>query len=484
MVVAVADLASEAARLRKEGKSPAQIRFELEGKGYAADEIASHLGTPEVERTAEDRKNSRLFSIREFFDRAGYGGASPQFINILLYLAYSAHPFILPFIGVLNGLRTLLSVVWSGVLQEYAKLHRISKNTIAAAGIVYGFSFLFMAFGLLLKNTLGLVLFALSFLLGTVAVVAYGDLYARFVRDTIRKERMGFFLRTIGTWGVIITAAMILFAGYLLDVYPLGGTPWSMDLFGRVYEMRLYGFLIAFEITAFCFIIAGYVSSLIADTRERRTYSFTQFCREHLRIVRHKIAVFGERPVFLLLLATIVNGVLGIIIGAYSGIAIYQYIAANYGYPFFTIAILYSIAIIASFTGPFFTQVLHRSTGLAPMLVFGTLLAAILPLAIVYKPYVWTFAAALCLHVIGMAIVGVGQSMLAQKIMDEETRRSYFQAQSAVIVIPYLVLIPLVGITAHLLPLHTLLLIAAGGFIGVAMPLYLILVVIGQHQRL
>jgi hypothetical protein len=481
------DVKAEAAKLLKDGRSLAQVRLELESKGFSTDDVAAAISDASQRsidnRTVEERHNSRLLASREVLDRIGYGAATPQFVNILFWLSQQSHPLILPIIGLLNGLKTLLSVIWSSIMQEYSKLHRISKNTIAATGVLFGFMFLFMAFGLLLRGTVGLIIFSASFLIGIIGVVAYGDLYQKFVRDTIRKERMGGFLRSIGTWGVLITAITLLLSGYLIDLFPMAGTPWSFELFGNAYDVTVYGYLLAFEITAFAFILAGYVSSQVTDKREPQKYGFWQFIRENHQIMKHKMAVFADRHVMLLLLATIVSGFLQIIITAYSGIAIYQ-IFENYPWPFFTLAIVYSIAIIAAFTGPFFTQMIHRSTGLAPTLVFGSLLMAVLPLVLVYNPNIAAITAALCVYVIGGAIIGFAQGLLAQKILPEESRQAYFQAQSFVIIIPYIILIPLMAWSTMWLSLETLFLIVAAGMIVVVMPIYFILVAISQRLKL
>jgi MFS family permease len=481
------DVNAEVARLLGEGKAAGQVRVELESKGYSSDDVAdaiAHAARVKVDsRTSEEKRNSRLLATREVFDRVGYGGAAPQFVNIIFWLSQASNPYILPIIGVLNGLKTLLSVVWSSIMREYTKLQRVSKNSIAQAGIIFGFSFLFMSFGIMLGGTAGLWLFAIFFLVGIVGIVAYGDLYQDFARNTIRKERMGGFLRSIAHWGVLITAVTLLIAGYLLDVFPMAGMTW--EFMGM--HLRVYGYLLAFEITAFSFIIAGYVSSLVTDGREERKYPFGKFLGEHYRIVRSKMHVFQDKYVSLLAAAALVSGFLQIIITAYSGIAIYQYLAAHpgtYPMPFFTLALIYAIAIIASFTGPFFTKTIHRSTGLAPTLVFGTLLMAVLPLVLVYNMNIVAIAAALCVYVIGGAITGFAQGVLAQKLMDEETRSAYFQAQSFLIIIPYLILIPLMAVAAMYWPLSTLFLIAAGSLILLVMPIYFLLVVVSQKIRL
>ena len=137
--MAIADIQGEVKRLLAEGKTQSQIRLELEAKGIDADDIneaLAHAGRGQVEaRTAEDKRNSRLLSIKEMLDHVGYGGTAPQFVNILFWISQQSNPYIFAIIGALNGIQALISIVWGGIMQEYSKLHTVSKNVISAAGI-------------------------------------------------------------------------------------------------------------------------------------------------------------------------------------------------------------------------------------------------------------------------------------------------------------------------------------------------------------
>lgn len=449
--------------------------------GALGDRAEGMMGAME-ERVAEERRNTKLLAFREFFDRIGYGGATPQFVNILFWLAHQANPFILFIIGILNGIKTVLSVFFSELLQEYSKMHRVQKRTISQAGIVFGFSFLFMAFGLQLRS---ITLFAVSFLIGTIGIVAYGDLYQRFARDTVRKERAGPFARSIAHWGIIITGLTLLFSGFLLDTFPAGGVLWTFELFGKVFSLQVYGYLLAFEITAFAFILSGYVTSLVTDRREERTYKFTSFFREYTGVLVARVrSVWRQRYVKFLLVAAIVSGILQLAITAYSGIAIYRILEQTYSRPFLPLAVIYTVAIIASFAGPFFTERIHRSTGLTPTLVFGTLLLAILPLVLVYNAHIAAITVALCLYVIGSAIIGFGQGLLAKNLMDEDARHAYFQAQSLLVAVPYIILIPILAWCANAFPLRMLFIATAIGLICVVTPIYFLLVIVSEKSRL
>jgi len=464
----------------QQGQSAAEIRVALEQQGFPSnaiiEELAVHQDVNASERT--HRKNSRIFATRDIFDRVGYGASAPQFVNILLWLVWQTNPFILMIVGILNGVKTLLSIVWSSVLQEYNNLHQFGRQSIATAGIVYGFSFLLLAFAMLIKS---IWVFGFGFLAGAIGIVAYGDLYQRFVHDTLRREHMSRFLRGMAHWGIIVTAASLLFSGYILDWYPITGVP--IEVFGR--QLTGYGFLFMFEITAFAFIISGYVTSFVTDNRQRKIYSFSKFFVDYFTTLKAKTkTLMKTKYVFLLTSASIISGLLQILITSYAGIAIYQLFADTYETPFLLLAIVYIIAIIASFSGPFFTQRIHRSTGLTPTLVFGTLLMAVLPLVLVYNANVVTITMALSLNVIGGAITGSAQGMLARKLLPDQVRHDYFRIQSFVSVIPYLVLIPLLAWIANTFSLSVTFLIVSIGLVFVVMPIYFLLVVQSQHQHL
>ncbi len=433
-------------------------------------------------RAAQDARNSRLLAVRDALDRIGYGAATPQFVNILFYLSAQASPYILLLIGLLNGAKLVLSAVWSALLQECAKLHRFSKRAISAAGVAFGFSFLVLAFAL---NIGAVWLFSIAFLAGTVGVVAYGDLYQQFMRDIIRRERMSAPLRFMVRWGVALTVASLLLTGLLLDAFPMGGVVWTVHAFGRAFSLRAQGYLFAFELTALSFIASGYVTSFVDDSREGGTYPFLAFLREHMGTVRRTSGILWQnRYVALLTLSAIVSGLMQFLVTAYSGIAIYKIFAQRYEMPFLALSVVYAIAVLASFAGPYFTQRVHRSIGLAPTLVFGTLLLAILPLVLAWNANVAAIAAAMCLSVVGGAIVGFAQGLLARKLLADDARHDYFRAQAFALAIPYLLLVPALSWIANTFPFKVTFLIAAAGLVLVVTPLSFWLVVVSEKVRL
>ena len=118
------------------------------------------------------------------------------------------------------------------------------------------------------------------------------------------------------------------------------------------------------------------------------------------------------------------------------------------------------------------------------MLVFGTLLMAILPLTLVFNLHLLAVGLALILSVIGSAIVGLAQGLLARKIMDEETRRQYFMAVGLLMALPYLILVPVGAWLTQFAGMQALFLAIGLGLGIVVMPLYFILVTMASKERL
>lgn len=466
------------ARLSRK-ESPARLRAELIQAGYAEHDVDAAMkhGADDhvVEKSSVDRYNSRLLSIREFIDRIGYGTASPQFINILFYLSGSG----LFLLGLLNGLRTVLSMLITAVAQEYAKVHKVSKGVIVSAGVLFGFSFLLMAAALRLRIVW---LFGFGILLAAIGVVTYGDLYNKLVTETIKREKMGYVLRRMGHYGVLITMLAMLASGWLIDRFP-ESRQLTFSLFGM--KFHVLGYVLSFLLTAIAFIISGYLLSFLKGEREERKYNLVRFVHEHCRMLHgHIKSFFKDKYIMLLIIATVITGLLEILGQSYYGLFIYQHFRHSALGGFLNVGLLYGIAIIASFTGPWFTRKLQRTIGLSPMLVFGTLLTAILPLTLVYNAYFFAVAIALVCSVIGGAIVGVAQGLLARKLMDEATRRKYFMSLGLLVSGPYLVLVPLGALLTYMLGMEALFLLVGLGLAIIVAPLYFILVAMANKQRL
>ncbi len=431
------------------------------------------------------KRNIRLFTIKEFFDRIGYGFSTNQFVNILFYqtiFAAGMGSMALFIVGLFNALKSLLSVILSTVLQEYQKVQQLPKRLLSFSGILFGFSFLFMAFA---RAKASVPLFAASLIVGSIGVVGYGDIYNKLIRDTIKKERMGLFLAKISQYGVLITAVAMLLSGYLMDWIPILGRTFSIELFGKVFSFKAYGYLISFEITAFAFILSGYVLSFVNQKKDDRNYPFKTFLSDYMvSIINNVKPFFANKFIFLLTIASILGGVLQTLGNSYFGIFIYeQFKSIGFG-GFLNVAVIYAIAIVVSVFGPWLTNKIHKSIGFSPMLVFGTMLIAMMPFFAAWSPNIYAITVANALSIIGSSILGVAHGLLARKLLREHEREVYFSSVSIAIVFPYLFLSVIGAFVAHVYGLTLLFKVLVFGLLVVVVPLYIILVVLANKRRL
>lgn len=463
-------------------KTPGQIRLDLLNQGFLPAEIDAsleqHAQGHAEQHTREERANAWLVTSKELLDRIGYGFGNNQFINILFYLLTSN----LLLVGLFVPLKAVLSMLLSSATQAYAAAYRTSRTVMSGAGVLFGFSFLFLAFG---KVTGQAWLFILALLLGSLGVVAYGDLYHRMVRDTIRRERAPKALRWVWSYGILVSAAAMVAAAWLMDLFPTYGSTTTFTLFSTTINLHLYGYVLAFLVTALAFILSGYVLSYVRSSNERPTSNWRTFWQAYRDQVRSSLAVFKRsRYVQLLLIASLLTGLAQVFVSAFAGIFIFETFRYEHFQGFMNVAAVYAPAVLIAFIGPYFSRRVHRSIGLSPTLVFGTLLSAFLPAILYFKPYLPNIIVANVCAVIGAAMVGISQDLLTKKLLAEHEREQYFRAASIVVALPYLLLIP-VGAWA----------VATFGmqlfFVGLAVllacvvaPLYVLLVGLSHRERL
>ncbi|MFH1917015.1 MAG: MFS transporter [Nanoarchaeota archaeon] len=372
----------------------------------------------------------KVFSWKEVLDRIGYGFVTHQFINILLYMIGAGYFLI----GLLNGLRSLLSLLISSFLQEYTKLHDLSKGFISKSGILFGFSFLLMAAAIKMKL---LWLFSASLLIGAIGVVTYGNFYNKIIHETIKKEKMTHFLIRISYYGVLITMVAFLVSAFLLDKFPMDGP--LISIFGARYPV--YGYLLSFEISAFAFILSGYFINFLDYRPQEKKYRLSKFLVTFLKKIGEEMGVFKKRLVFLLLVLSIMISATQLLGNSYYGIFIYRNFD-NVGFGgFMNVAIIFSVALLVSFAGPILTKKIERAIGVTPMIVFGSLLMAFMPFTLAYNPGLIAIGVANAISVMGAVIVGVAMSLLAKRLMTDEERKKYYSAMSIASILPLLILI-------------------------------------------
>ena len=459
----------------EQGKAVDDVKAELVSQGFLEEEVIEAIQKVRgAERSKDEKENIKLLTFKEVLDRVGYGFASVQFINILFYLTGAG--FFL--IGVINGLKAILSLIISSFLQEYSKIKAVSKKFMSKAGILFGISFLFIAMAIVIKSV---PLFAVALLAGSIGVVTYGDLYNKLVEQTLKKEKMSKFLLRISHYGVLITGISLLIAGYLFDKFPMINAT-KVVLFGK--SLPIYGYLIAFEITAIAFILSGYVLHYIKE-KKLETQKIKGFVSDYYYKIREQTKGFVKNKYLLtLLLASSITGLVLILGNSYYGIFIYNKFRFMAFGGFMNIAVIFTFAIIVSFLGPAFSKYLNKKVGLAPTLVFGTLLLAMMPLVAAYNPHFMSISIANALSVLGAAILGMSQGLLVRKLLTEAQRKLYFAALSIAVVIPFIILIPIGSWVAQAYGLVVLFKILALILLVLAAPIYFILVIFASKLRL
>ncbi len=453
--------------MRKEGVEDS-FKEKIIRQGHNQDIVDEAL------RKLKQPNPSKYFSVKEIFNRIGFGFSNHQFLNILFY-NMGASVFL---VGLINGLRAILSMFFSSFMREYNKRKTFSKKFISSAGIIYGFSFLFIAYAFAIKSRL---FFALALLIGSIGVVAHGDAYMEFVRNSLKKEKMAHFLRNISHYGVFITGLMILVGAFILDSIPLFGKLVSFNLFGQVFTLRLYGHVVIFEITSICFILSGYILSFVQETRRNVEYYLSNFLKEfYKRMQDYSSVIIENNMVKWMFFTTLIFSFVQILGNSYYGIYIYETFKYTAFGGFMNVAVIYFIAIFVSFLGPMFASSLK--IGQAPLMVFGSLLIAILPLTFAFNPNILAIGIAMMFSVIGSSIMGVSQGLLANELLTQEKRNKYFSCNGFIMTFPMLILIPAGAYAAQFLGLERFFMLIAGILIFIVTPLYFVLVV--KSQRL
>lgn len=422
-----------------------------------------------------NKKLNRLFSTKEIFDRIGYGFAAHQFITIFFFLI-GASAFL---VGTIHAFRNVLSDFFSSFFREFSQEKRLSNQFISTAGIVFGFSFFGLLLGIRIQSKL---LFALSLLVGSIGVVTYGELYSQLLNEGIKHERRSWFLRRIAHYGLIITAIAFLFSGFLLEFIGMGEK--TVVILGL--QLPVSGYFLIFEIAAIAFIISGFILSRIpVGAQEQSRTSWSIFLKRYVHELHSQTKLFfSSKHIYFLYIGALLITVIEALGASFYGYYIFTLFRNQLFGGFFNVAVIFSIAILISFLGPFLITKLTRHIGLAPLFVFGTLLLAMTPLSLVFNPYFITIIVAVSLTVLGSSILGVAQSLLARKLLSPSQRKTFFTSLQALLIVPFFVLAVVGSLVAWLFSFITLFKVVLFVLIFIIAPLYFALVIISNRKRL
>ncbi|MGE0793126.1 MAG: hypothetical protein AB7V77_03040 [Candidatus Woesearchaeota archaeon] len=415
-----------------------------------------------------------LFSSKELFDRLGYGFVAYQFIIIFFFLMGA--PIFL--VGLISGLKDLLTSLLSSIIEEYYEFKNIKSIFISKAGILFGFSFLLMALAIRLKSVW---LFSVSFLISSVGVVTYGHLYKKLMETSIKYERRSWFLQQITQYGLIITVIAFLISGYILNHVGLNDTLYTFTILGNTLSCPINAYLIIFEIAAILFIISGFILSKLPDLKSKEHYPFNSFFSAYIHKIVSEIKIFKQNSKLkYLLVGVVLISVIQTFANTYYGYYIYLQFKDVFFKGFLNIALIYSIAILISLISLKFTNILRNRFGSSPIVVFGTLLSAILPLVLIFNPHFYVVIVANAVFVIGTTMASYSQHYIVKNLLDQTQLKIYYKSIGFVMILPYLVLVPLGALVAQLLGLIILFKIIVLLLIFVYLPLNLTLVILSE----
>lgn len=413
-----------------------------------------------------DEKKKTKFLAKEILDRIAYGLSSQQFLNIL-FIQSGASLFS---VGLINGLKVMLSVIVSYFLSKFHVSRRINKAFMSVAGILFGISLFAITIALKEKST---PLFILAFLFGSAIAVLYGTLYQDWFKENLEMKKRGFFLSRIGYYGIGITGVSMILGAYLVDRYSYDRIVFSA--FG--YLFRLEGFVVVFILSAIFFMIASLMLLLIKEKNappKERVVLVTKETWKNL---------FSNKVLIVLFLSSSIVSLVQTLATAYYGIYIFQtFSGTGYG-GFMNVAIIFLIALLTSMVGPIITQFNARAYGKFPMLVFGTILMAIGPVTFYYNPTLLSISVAMFLSTIGSSICGVAFGLLTMELVREDMKDSYASLSNILTLIPYAIFVPAGAYFAQTFGMQALFLILTITLILVVVPMYLGVLLIYNTKR-
>ena len=463
-----------------EGRSLDEIKSSLISQGFLSSDVEDKINEVVMLKKDENKKEVskviKRFTIKELFDRIGYGFGSPQFVNIL-FAQTGASYFT---IGTINGIRAVLSVLFSTFIEQIYRTRNISKKFIGASGIVFGFSFIFIGMARFFNSV---PFFILALFLGTIGVVSYGDLYEKLTSG-FKKEKRSYFLKKISQFGLFIIGGGMLLSAFVMDYFPATGTKVAFELFGQAFSFRLYGYLIAFEITAISFILSGYVIYFIKERKKEIIEKKEVVQNSFINLKEHLGIFLSDKILLILLIASTTSGLVQTMGNSFYGIFIYRYLN-NQGFGgFMNVAVIFIIALFASIIGPYISRKTSIEYGKFSMLAFGTVLMAIMPLTFYYNPNLVSIAMGTLIGIIGASVTGVAHGLLTLEIIPEKIRQTYFGSFSLLISIPFLITTPIFSYIAHIYGLRNLFLILGVMLLVIVLPLYFLVVIMHRNSKL
>ena len=442
----MAELYDEVKKRIEKGESLSEIKEKLIEQGFIESKIIETISEYNSKEWESKSGYLKKAFAKEMLDKISYGFTSLQFINILFFSLGAAYSYFI--IGLANGFKVVLSAITQSFIQKQPVKY-INRRIIGINGILFGLTFLIIAAAGYYGS---LLLFAASFLIAGVSVVFYGGYYQEVILGAKRGSRL---MNILARYGLIITAVSLVFAAYLMDKFS-------------------YGYLIIFSTAAVAFIISGLLLIFTNDVKSEKGkggFWVSMGSAFSLNIIMENKGILKNKTAAILLIAGLVTSIVQTIGNSYYGIIIYTKFGATGFGGFLNVAMVFLIAVFSSLIGAIVTRINVREYGKFPLLVFGTLLLALMPLSYYYKPTLVTITMGTMFGIIGGAIIGFTQGLLALDL-NKESRISYFSVSNVAMVFAYIIFVPLMAFIAQYYSIESLLLVLVA-MLAAVIPLYL-----------
>ncbi|KHO46659.1 MAG: Drug resistance transporter, Bcr/CflA subfamily [archaeon GW2011_AR3] len=410
------------------GEDPAVIKSEYVAKGFLENELDNVLGK---KAKPKSDPNAGKYAAKDFFDTVGYGFSSQQFINIF-FLQSGAGIFL---IGIINAVKTLLSVFTSTVVQSYHRNSAYNKRVAIIAGILFSLSMILLGVSLEMKNYWA---FSALILISGVLVAIFGDFYLK-LRD---KSAGNAVMRFLSKYGLIVTAAALIITGFSLDNIP----------YLAISGMHLNNSFLVLGISALAFLLGILIFALARPEQDVTHEHDSVFPHIYGGLAKIKIAFqafMKDKLTAIMITSSILVASVQVLGNSYFGIYIFQ----NASHPglgnYMSVALVFTVAALTSLFGPLISRINARAYGKFPMLAFGTTFMAIMPLTYYYNPNIISISMGTIVGVIGGAIAGVAHGLLINDLLHETERQNYFSSLGLLSTVPYIITAPIGAYIAY-----------------------------------
>jgi hypothetical protein len=191
----------------------------------------------------------------------------------------------------------------------------------------------------------------------------------------------------------------------------------------------------------------------------------------------------ANKNLLILFLGSSFAFMVSLLVNSYLGIFIYTRLS-DFGFGAFrNVAIIFIIAIISSLIGPWVVRKNAAEIGKLPLLIFGSLLTAILPFALFLNKGFTSMALATLLGILGSSISESALGLTFMDIIRTETRKLYFNSIRMLLWLPTLILSAIGAFIAFQFGLKVLFLGLAIIQIGLVFPLYFALLIIESRKK-